>query len=169
VQHIPAGVTTRLWDQPAFGRQRTAITVAVELERENRGAEHALCPQVVPHPGFDGAHGWPPCSPPATPCTRWTPAGGLISGDAESILSQPGMGPLLGARVLGESASRRPLRRRQGAQELRRYAPAATTTTLACASSPTGSSAFLHGCLRPAPSTTNRRHSPYDHGQPNAA
>jgi hypothetical protein len=63
--------------------------------------------------------------------------------DAESILSQPGMRPLLGARVLGEFGDA-PGRYAdaKARKKLRRYAPAATTTTttLACASSPTGSS-----------------------------
>jgi len=44
--------------------------------------------------------------------------------DAEIILSQPGLGPILGARVLAWVRGRpRPLHRRPGAQELRRHQP----------------------------------------------
>ena len=44
--------------------------------------------------------------------------------DAEIILSQPGLGPILGARVLAEFGDDpAPLRRRQGPQELRRHQP----------------------------------------------
>ena len=55
-------------------------------------------------------------------------AGGADFGrhpDAEIYLSQPGLGDILGARVLGEFGDDpRPLRQRQGPQELRRHLPA---------------------------------------------
>ena len=40
---------------PPLGFERTAVTVAVVFEPQDRGAQHAPLTQVLPDPGFDGA------------------------------------------------------------------------------------------------------------------
>ena len=40
---------------PPLGRQRPAVTVAVELEPQDRRAQQAALAQIVAHPRFDGA------------------------------------------------------------------------------------------------------------------
>lgn len=72
--------------------------------------------------------------------------------DTEIVLSQPGMGTVLGARVLAEFARRsRPLRHRQGPQKLRRHQPSHPGL---------GQEEDHHGPVRPQRPAPRRPHQP---------
>ena len=77
--------------------------------------------------------------------------------DAEIYRSQPGMGAILGARVLGRVRRRpAPLRRRQGPQELRRHQPHHPRVRARRRSSPPGSSTTTASSTRSTPRPSRR-------------